>query len=96
MGKEAALGLFLETGSAFCPEVEITGRYQQSEGRGCQGKLVLQIPCEIMRVRPRDKCAEISRARCALHLREIPGTHVGSAASADLQVRRWPGRCRDI
>ena len=86
MGKEAALGLFLETGSAFCPEVEITGRYQQSEGRGCQGKLVLQIPCEIMRVRPRDKCTEISRARCALHLREIPGTHVGSAASADLQV----------
>lgn len=56
VGREEALGLFLETGSAFCPEVEITGLLSvQSEGRGCQGKLVLQILCEIMDGCPRGK-----------------------------------------
>ena len=97
MGREEALGLFLETGSAFCPEVEITGQLSvQSEGRDCQGKLMLQILREIMDGCPAGKRTENSQARCALHLRETSGTRVGSGASVELQVRRWPGRCRDI
>lgn len=78
VGREEALGPYLETGSAFCQEVEITGRYQCSiRGARLPRQISAQkIVFEITDVSPCGK-RTISQARCALHLSEIQGPASG-------------------